>query len=235
MERKISGMDILLSVVSLLMIVCLWAIFIYTPPDRTLGLSQKIFYFHVPSAWVSFLAFFIVFITSILYLWEKRRKWDIIAHSSAEVGLFFCTLVILTGPIWAKNDWGVWWVWDARLTTTLILWLIYVGYVMVRAYAGDYSKSARFAAVIGIVGFLDVPVIHVSVTWWRTLHPLPVMMRPEGLGAGTPPSMFRTLMLCLFTFTLVYVILLSKRISLEKARDELENLKDVLSQSQGGQ
>src|SRR4030042_5901728 len=145
---------ILLGISFLLMVAALYLVFIYVPTEATMGVVQRIFYFHVPVAWVAFLAFFVVFVGSILYLWKRESKWDILAYSSAEVGIVFTTLVLITGPLWAKPTWGVWWVWDARLTTTLVLWLIYLAYLMVRSFALEESQGARFAAVVGIVGLI---------------------------------------------------------------------------------
>ena len=129
-----------------LMIIALYMIFMYVPTEKTSGIIQRIFYFHVPVAWVSFLAFFVTFIFSILYLRNRISKWDAIAHASAEVGVIFNTLVLITGPIWAKSAWGIWWTWDTRLTTSLVLWSTYVAYLMVRSYATEPARGARFAA-----------------------------------------------------------------------------------------
>ena len=126
------------------------AIFIFVPTEKTEGPIQRIMYLHIPSAWLAFFAFFIVFISSVLFLWKKEREWDIYAHASAEIGVVFCSLVLITGPIWAKPIWGTWWVWDARLTSTLILWLIYVAYLMLRSQTEAGSMRARYAAVLGL-------------------------------------------------------------------------------------
>jgi len=201
------------------------AIFIYVPTEKTEGIIQRIMYYHVPSAWVAFLAFFVVFICSILFLWKKEREWDIYAHASAEVGIVFCSLVLITGPIWAKPIWGAWWVWDARLTSTLILWLIYVAYLMLRIQTEQDSMRARYAAVVGIVGFLDIPVIHFSVLWWRTFHPSPKVISQEGLGKGMDPSMLATLLISLSAFTLLYFLLMGQRVRIEKMKDEIDRLK----------
>ncbi|MBI4532140.1 MAG: cytochrome c biogenesis protein CcsA [Candidatus Latescibacteria bacterium] len=222
------GVNIIGGVAFILIIVALYAAFLYAPTEAFQGNVQRIFYFHLPSALMAFLAFSVVCVSSIFYLWRKERKWDIVAAASAELGVLFCSLVLITGPIWAKPIWGVWWTWDARLTTTLILWLIYVAYLMLRAYGGDYSQSTRFAAVLGIIGFLDVPLIHMSVNWWRTLHPEAVFFNRKGIGIGLEPSMKMTLYLSLTAFTLLYIFLLAKRISLEVAKDELEQLKDAM-------
>jgi heme exporter protein C len=175
--------------------VGLYMALFYAPREVTMGDAQRIFYFHVPSAWVGFLAFFVVFLASLMYLWRRERKWDALALSAAEIGVVFATLVLLTGPIWAKKAWGAFWVWDARLTTTLILWMIYVGYLMLRGSA-EGERRARFAAVLGIVGFLDVPIIYLSVTLWRTMHPTLLISEPGGLA----PQMTQTLMVTLLSF-----------------------------------
>ena len=190
-------------------------VLIYVPTEETMGIIQRIFYFHVPLAWVAFLAFFIVFLGSILYLWRRDSKWDILASSSAEVGVLFTTLVLITGSIWAKSAWGTWWTWSPRLTTALVLWLIYIAYFMVRSFVNEEHRSARFATIVGIVGFIDVPVVALAITMWRTQHPGPLIF--EG-GLTTP--MLLTLLVCLAAFTALYCMLLVQRISL--ANDEIE-------------
>lgn len=200
--------------------VGLWMALFYAPMERTMGDAQRIFYFHVPSAWVGFLAFFVVFVSSILFLLKRERRWDALALSAAEVGIVFTTLVLLTGPLWAKKAWGTFWVWDARLTTTLILWLIYIGYVMLRATA-ESERRARFAAVLAIIGFLNVPLIFVSVQIWRTMHPQLVITESGGLT----PEMTQTLMVCLLSFTWLFVYLLIQRLRLEQARDYVHALR----------
>ena len=201
------------------------AIFIFVPTEKTEGPIQRIMYLHIPSAWLAFFAFFIVFISSILFLWKKEREWDIYAHASAEIGVVFCSLVLITGPIWAKPIWGTWWVWDARLTSTLILWLIYVAYLMLRSQTEAGSMRARYAAVLGIVGFLNIPFIHFSVLWWRTFHPQPKVISAEGLGKGMDTSMLATLGISLCAFTLLYFLLMGQRIRLERLKDEVDRLK----------
>ena len=201
------------------------AIFIFVPTEKTEGPIQRIMYLHIPSAWLAFFAFFIVFISSILFLWKKEREWDIYAHASAEIGVVFCSLVLITGPIWAKPIWGTWWVWDARLTSTLILWLIYVAYLMLRSQTEAGSMRARYAAVLGIVGFLNIPFIHFSVLWWRTFHPQPKVISVEGFGKGMDTSMLATLGISLCAFTLLYFLLMGQRIRLERLKDEVDRLK----------
>jgi len=207
--------------------VALYFIFIYAPTVKDEGHVQRIMYFHVPSAWTAFFAFFIVFVTSILFLWKKEREWDIVAHSSAEVGVVFCSLILLTGPVWAKPIWGTWWQWDPRLTSSLILWLIYLAYLMIKSQAGTGSQGARYAAVLGIVGFLDIPIIHFSVLWWRTIHPKPKMLTMEKVGSGLEPSMIITLMVSLTAFTFLYFLFMGQRIKLEKMKDSVEELKKM--------
>lgn len=196
--------------------VALYMALFYAPREATMGDAQRIFYFHVPSAWIGFLSFFIVFVASILFLLKRDRKWDALALSAAEIGVVFTTLVLLTGPLWAKAAWGTYWVWDARLTTTLVLWLIYVGYLMLRSSVDDL-KRARMAAVLGIIGFLDVPIIYLSVTWWRTMHPTQLINDSQGLDA----AMRATLMVALLSFTLLAAWVLLIRVRLEQKRDAL--------------
>ncbi len=213
----------LLGLSLVLMITALYLIFLYVPTEETMGVVQRIFYFHVPLAWVSFLAFFIVFLGSILYLWKRNSKWDIMAGSSAEVGAVFTTLFLITGSIWAKPIWGVWWIWSPRLTTALVLWLIYLAYLLVRAYASDDQRGARFAAIVGIIGFIDVPIVALAITLWRTQHPGPVVFT-----GGLAPSMLLTLLVSLAAFTALYLILVIQVARLKKDRDEVMRLKELL-------
>lgn len=205
--------------------LALWMALFYAPREMMMGDAQRIFYFHVPSAWIGFLAFFFVFVGSLLYLRTRARRWDMLAQASAEIGVVFTTLVLLTGPLWAKVVWGVYWVWDARLTTTLILWLIYIGYLMLRSTA-EGERRARFAAVLGIIGFLDVPLIYLSVSWWRTMHPGYVATEPGGLT----PAMTQTLMVALASFTLLFALFLVFRLRLEQIHDRISVLR---AQSEG--
>ena len=207
-----------------LIMVSLFLIFIQVPTEATMGAIQRIFYFHVPVAWVSFLAFFVVFLSSIMYLWKRNRKWDIIARSSAELGVIFATLVLITGSIWAKPIWGVWWTWDARLTTALVLWIIYVAYLIVRSYITEEERAARFAAVVGIIGFIDVPIVALAIVLWGTQHPSPVIF--EG---GLEPIMLTALLVSLAAITTVYALLLMQRTSIRKGELEIKRLKQLHS------
>ena len=205
-----------------LMTTALYMVFVYVPMEKHTGIIQRIFYFHVPVAWVGFLAFFVTFIASIAYLRQRETKWDAVAAASAEVGVVFTTLVLITGPIWAKPVWGVWWTWDARLTTSLVLWLIYLAYLLVRRLAAEPSRGAAYSAVIGIVGFIDVPIVFLTVSLWRTQHPTTIVF--EG---GLTPPMLMTLLVCLAAFTVLYVILTARSARLKRLEAEFRRLKSI--------
>lgn len=215
---------ILLAVTALAVIAGTYMALLWAPTESTMGDVQRIFYYHVPSAWVAFLAFFFVFYCSLGYLFRGGRKWDIRAAAAAEVGIIFCSLVLITGPIWAKPVWGYPWAWDARLTLTLVLWLIYVGYLMLRHYVTDPNRRATFSAIVGIVGFADVPLVYFSIRWWRTQHPQPVMMGGE--DSGLDPQMWITVMVCFAAFVLLYFYFMNKRIGLQHMEDELQALRE---------
>lgn len=188
------------------------------------GPLQRIFYFHVPSAWVGYLGFAIVFIASIAYLRTGARRWDLLAHAAAEVGVVFVTLVLITGPIWARPVWGTWWQWDARLTSALVMWLTYVGYLFLRALAEDPQAVGRMAAIVGVVGFINVPIVHFSVYWWRTLHPsgpTPANLA-DGSGLGGPELL--AFFSALAAFTLLGAWLLSLRVQVGVLADEVDEL-----------
>ncbi|MBM3319890.1 MAG: cytochrome c biogenesis protein CcsA [Candidatus Eisenbacteria bacterium] len=206
------------------MVLNLFLIFYHAPVERTMGLVQKIFYIHVPAAWVAFLAFFVVFAASIAYLASRRASYDRLAEASAAVGVLFCTLVLATGPIWAKPVWGIWWTWDARLTSTLVLWFLYIGYLLLRSYVPDAARRATLSAVLGIVGFLDVPIVYLSIRWWRTQHPSPVFAGGE--GSGLDPRMRAAFFYSLAVFTLLFVVLLRLRMRLRAAEGRAEALLD---------
>lgn len=203
----------------------LYMVFVYAPEEATMGIIQKIFYYHVSAGWVFMLAFGLVFIGSIGYLVTQRQGWDAFAAGSAELGVVFCTISLTTGPIWAKPVWGIWWTWDARLTSTLVEWLIYVAYLMLRANVPEPTKRANLSAVFGILGALDVPIVFFSIRWWRTQHPQPVM----GGGGYLDPMMLKAFLVCLTTFTLLYFFLLGRRLELSRAQDEVESLKKQLA------
>ena len=194
----------------------LYAGLVRAPADVVQGEVQRIMYLHVPTVLVAYLAFFVVFAGSIAYLATRRERWDILAHASAELGVLFTALTIAAGAIWGKPTWGAWWTWDARLTTTAILLLIYLGYLLLRAAVEDPSRGARYAAVVGILGFLDIPIIHKSVEWWRTLH------QPSSLTRGAIDPVFQLpLWLNVAAFALLYAFLLAQRVELGRLEAEL--------------
>lgn len=193
-------------------------------PDASGGPLQRIFYFHVPAAWVAYLAFAIVFIGSIAYLRTNNRRWDLLAHGSAEIGVIFTSIVLITGPIWARPVWGTWWEWDARLTSAFVMWLTYVGYLLLRSLAENPRAVGRPAAVLGVVGFLNVPIVHFSVHWWRTLHPsgpTPANLA-EGSGLGGPELL--AFFTALAAFTLLFAWLVVLRVEVGRLGDEVEDL-----------
>jgi len=180
------------------------------------GDVQRIMYLHVPSIVTAYLAFTVVFFASILYLWKRDLRFDAVAVSSAEIGVLFTGITLATGSIWGKPTWGVWWTWDARLTLTAILFTIYVGYLMLRAFAEDPQAGARYGAVLAILGFLDIPLNHFAVQWWRTLHQPSSILRPA--GSSVAPVMLVPLAISFVGLVLLYTYLLLERVRLERIR-----------------
>jgi heme exporter protein C len=193
----------------------------FTPMEARQGLAQKIFYLHVPAAWSAMLAFSLVGITSALYLWLHDPRLDRFAAASAEVGVAFSAVMLTTGPIWAKPIWGTWWTWDARLTLTLFLFFLFIGYLALRAAVQDPAERARFSAVVGILGMLLVPFVHLSVYLFRTLHPQPVVLKPS--APSLPPVMLRTLLLSVLVFTVLYIGLVTVRYGIALAEEARES------------
>jgi heme exporter protein C len=201
-------------------VLALW----FTPIETRQGLAQKIFYLHVPAAWSALLAFSLVGLASILYLWLQDPRLDRFAAASANVGVAFSAVMLTTGPIWAKPIWGTWWTWDARLTLTLFLFFLFVGYLALRAAIHDPAERARFSAVVGILGMLLVPFIHLSVYLFRTLHPQPIVLKPS--APSLPPEMLRTLLISVVVFTVLYLGFVMARYGLalvEELQEELRN------------
>ena len=192
----------------------------YTPVEVSQGLAQKIFYVHVPAAWSALLAISVTGLLSILYLWLKDRRIDLAAAASAEVGVAFATVMLTTGPIWGKPIWGTWWTWDARLTSTLFLFLLFVGYLVLRGVLVDPGVRGRLSAVIGILGMMLVPFIHLTVYMFRTLHPAPIVLKPS--APSLPGPMLATLMSSLGVFTLLYVGFMMQRYALGLMREARE-------------
>ncbi|HKY33629.1 MAG TPA: cytochrome c biogenesis protein CcsA [Candidatus Polarisedimenticolia bacterium] len=201
----------------------LYLAFFHAARERVMGDIQRIFYFHAPAGLVCFFAFFVTFLASIAYLATRRPVWDIVGRASTEAGLLLCSIVLLTGPLWARPVWGTYWTWEARLTTTLVLWLIYAAYLMVRRYTDDPDQQARFAAVLGIVGFLDVPIVYWSVRVWRGHHPL--VLKVSG-GGGLEQSMQHAFLGGVATYVALYACLMMLRVPMGRQEEELRWLRE---------
>jgi heme exporter protein C len=211
------------------MLVALYFIFIFAAEEKTMGAAQKIFYFHVSSAWLAFLAFFVTFVFSILFLIKRKRIFDTYAYASAEIGVVFTIIVLTTGPIWAKSSWNTWWVWEPRLITTLILFFIYIAYIMIRQMDGVWDKKARLASVFGIIGFADVPIVFFAIRWWQTkFHPIVFGEGPSQKGGGIEDSMLVALLVTITAFTILYSYLLHKGVSFENMKIKVERYKERL-------
>jgi len=214
-------MKILLGLTFFSMIASIYSVFIYAPTEQIMGHVQRIFYFHMGTVWVATIAFIMVFISSIQYLRKESRRWDKLAYSSAELGVLFITLTIITGSIWAKPVWGTWWTWDPQLTTTFILWILYIVYMILRSAAGDDAKKAKFAAVFGIIAFLDLPLVYISARMMRGISP--VVFGPG--GGGIAPEMMIALLVTLLAFTLLFIVLLKQRIDIEDLKDRISSIR----------
>jgi heme exporter protein C len=211
-----------LAVAALIFFAGYAALFI-APDEKTMHAIQRIFYFHVPSAISAFIAFFVVFIANAAYLVTRQPKWDWLGVAGAEVGVACCTVVLITGPIWARPVWGIWWTWDARLTSTFILWLLYITYLLLRGLLEDPQRRATLSAIFGIFAFLDVPLVYLSNRLWRTQHPQPVILGGE--NSGLAPGMGKVLLLCWIAVVCVMIILLLDRYRLERLRHEYDELR----------
>ncbi len=210
------------------MLAALACVFLWVPNERMQGPVQRIFYFHVNSAWSAFMGFGCAAAASAMFLWRGRPEWDRLARAAVEVGMLFCTMVLVTGPIWARPIWGTWWTWDPRLTMTVILWTIYAVYLVLRTTGADDPQIARYAAVLAIVGVLDVPLIMVSVRLWRGMHPS-VISAPAGTGGIQDSRMIVTLVVAMIAFMLLFAWLLWRRCEELRLQDELRDLDDALA------
>jgi heme exporter protein C len=207
-----------------LLTYALYSALVLAPTEQTMGDVQRIFYYHVPSAWTAFLLFTINFVASLIYLIRRSVKADIVALVSAELGVVFCTVVLVTGPIWARPVWGIWWTWDIRLTTTLVLWLIYVAYLMLRRFSSG-SQTPLMAAVLAIFGALDVPLVYFSIWFFRTQHPSPVI----GGGGSLDPRMAHVLLINWLAFSCFAGMVFWSRYQLEKVKRDFEETRDLES------
>jgi heme exporter protein C len=206
----------------LLVIAAAYAAFYIAPEERTMGLIQRIFYFHAASAWAGMDAFFVCFIANLLYIWKRNPRYDWVGVSSAEVGLAFITVVLITGPIWAKPAWGIWWTWDARLTSTFVLWLLYVSYLLLRSLIEEQERRALLSALFGVFAFLDVPLVYFSIRWWRTQHPAPVVM--GGPGSGLDPTMNKVFFFSVLAMHVLMAFLIVERTAVENVKSEVDIL-----------
>jgi heme exporter protein C len=213
---------ILGAVAVLLVIAAAYASFYIAPEERTMGLVQRIFYFHVGSAWAGLDAFVICFLANLLYVWKRNQNYDWLGVSTAEVGLVLTTVVLITGPIWAKPAWGIYWTWDARLTSTFVLWLLYISYLLLRSLIEEPDRRALLSSLFGIFAFLDVPLVFGAIRWWRTQHPAPVIM--GGPGSGLDPTMNKVFFFSVLAMHVLMIFLIIERYALEKMRSEVEIL-----------
>jgi len=211
------------------LLVALYMIFLYAPQEATMGEVQRIFYIHVSSAWTAMVAYFLIFLGSIGYLRTRRDGADDFAHGAAEVGFVFCTGVLVTGPLWAKPVWGIWWTWDARLTLTFVLWLLFVAYLMLRSYVINPGRAAILAAVAGIIGFVDVPIDYMAIRWWRTQHPQPVIA--GGAESGLDPRMWAALLVTWGGFLCLFAYLLRQYLRLAALQREVNYLRRLQGSS----
>ena len=216
----------LLAASGLLMLLTLALAFLWVPTDAVLGVSQRIFYIHVPMAFMGFAAFGVVLAGSIGYLRSGSARADALAYAAAEVGVLFMSLVLVTGVLWSRPVWGVWWTWAPQQTTTLVLWFIYVAYLMLRAYAPQGAQSARYAAVLGIIGFIDVPIVYMAGKWWRDIHPGAVV-GPFAESGSLDGSMALTLLVGTIAFAVFFAFLLLQRYRLRRDQETLEELRQL--------
>ena len=207
----------------LLVIAAAYAAFFVAPEERTMGMVQRIFYFHVSCAWAGLTAFSICFLSNLLYVWRRNEKYDWLSVSCAEVGVAFTTIVLISGPIWAKPAWGIYWTWDARLTSTFVLWLLYIAYLLLRTLIEEPDRRALLSALFGIFAFIDVPIVFGAIRWWRTQHPAPVIM--GGPNSGLAPGMRGTFFFAVLAMHVFMWFLIAERYALEKMRGDVALLR----------
>ncbi|HTZ31925.1 MAG TPA: cytochrome c biogenesis protein CcsA [Methylomirabilota bacterium] len=205
-----------------LVVAAAYANFFVAPTERTMGVIQRIFYFHAATAWAGEMVFFVCFVANLLYVWKREQKYDWLGVTCAEVGIACITIVLITGPIWAHPVWGIWWTWDARLTSTFVLWLLYVSYLLLRTLIEEPGRRALLSALFGIFAFLDVPLVFFSIRWWRTQHPAPVVM--GGQGSGLDPTMSKVFFFNVFVMHVFCLFLIVERYIVEKLRHDVDLL-----------
>jgi heme exporter protein C len=225
--KKIFPPSVHLAITFVLLVVSMYMIFLYAPQELTMGEAQRIFYIHFSVACTSLLAFFFVFLGSMGYLIKRSRRSDDFAYASAEVGFLYCTAVLITGPLWAKPAWGIWWTWDPRLTSTFILWLLYIAYLMLRSYVTNPGRVEVLSAVFGILGSVDAVIDYMAIRWWRTQHPQPVIA--GGPGSGLDPRMWVTVFVTWGAFLCLFFYLLRQRMTLAENQRELVQLRRELA------
>ena len=201
---------------SVLMVGSLYMSLIWAPTEITLGDSQRIFYIHIPLAWLGMLSVIILAVFSIAYLITRNIKWDNLAYSTAELGFILITLVLVTGMIWSKAEWTVWWTWDPKLTTTVILWFIYLAYIMLRKYGPSDLRGASYGAVLGIIGAIDVPMIYMAANWWSSAHPELNIGPLSDQSSSVNSEMMMTLLVSLIAYTMLYIIILNEKYVVQK-------------------
>jgi len=220
-RNKVVLLNVLWVISALAMAVALVLVFLVAPREAVMGDLQRIFYFHVSSAWVGYLALFVAFVGSLLFLVRRKPRWDRLGLCSVEIGLVFMTGAIITGSIWAKASWGVWWTWEPRLTTSAVLWAIYASYLTLRRALEDEGRRARVSAVYGVLGFVSVPINFMAIRWWRTVHPLVF----DSGGSNLSPAMLATLIFSVVTFSLLFSTLLVYRLRLERTSALIQDLR----------
>jgi len=216
---------LLIGATALSMIGSLYLVFVYAPTEQMMGFVQRIFYFHVPAAWVGFLAFGVAFIAAMTFLVRRELGWDMLQIASVEIGILFSTMALVSGSLWARPVWNTWWTWDPRLTTTLVMWLYYVSTLLLRRIVEGEERRARFAAMLNVIGFINVPLVFLAIRLWRTIHP--VLFTTQGFAMET--SMLLTLAASLLAFTLLFACLLVIRMRLERLNNEIGRLKQSLT------
>ena len=211
-----------ISLSSVLMVGSLYMSLIWAPTEITLGDSQRIFYIHIPLAWLGMLSVIILAVFSIAYLITRNIKWDNLAYSTAELGFILITLVLVTGMIWSKAEWTVWWTWDPKLTTTVILWFIYLAYIMLRKYGPSDLRGASYGAVLGIIGAIDVPMIYMAANWWSSAHPELNIGPLSNESSSVNSEMMMTLLVSLIAYTMLYIIILNEKYVVQKGTNLID-------------